>query len=98
MEENLNFVSHRIAEILGFSKLSIYSKVVLLKTFLQHFELRLCCKYLKQTLDHSAIVKLHDQDRFWFTTDMTVKILGINPIQYGEGRHYGPPKVFLMVH
>ena len=39
------FVSLGIAEILGFSKLSIYIEVILHKTFLQHFELSLCCKY-----------------------------------------------------
>ena len=33
------FVSLGIAEILGFSELSIYTEVVLLKSFLQDFEL-----------------------------------------------------------
>ena len=43
---NLIFlVSLGIAEISIFSKLSVYSEVVLLKTFLQHIELRFCCKY-----------------------------------------------------
>ena len=34
-----------IAEILGFSELSVYTEVVLLKTFPQHFELCLYYKY-----------------------------------------------------
>ena len=39
LEKNLNcFVSLGIAEFLGFSELSVYTEVVLLKTFLQHFE------------------------------------------------------------
>ena len=45
--KNLNFfVSIEIAEILGFSELSVYyTEVVLLKAFPQHFELCLYCKY-----------------------------------------------------
>ena len=40
--KNLNcFVSLGIAEILGFSGLSVYTEVFLLKTFPQHFELSL---------------------------------------------------------
>ena len=34
-----------IAEILGLSDFSVYTEVVLLKTFPQHFELCLFCKY-----------------------------------------------------
>ena len=36
------------AEISRFPKLSIYSKIVLLKTFLQHFELCFYCKYSRR--------------------------------------------------
>ena len=44
--KNLNyFVSLGIAEILGFAELSVYTKVFHLKTFPQHFELCLYCKY-----------------------------------------------------
>ena len=43
--KTLNFMSLGIAEILGFSELSVYTEVVLLKTFLQLFELCLYCKY-----------------------------------------------------
>ena len=44
--KNFNFfVSLGITEILGFSELSVYTEVVLLKTFPQHFELCLYCKY-----------------------------------------------------
>ena len=44
--KNLNFfVSLGIAEILRFSKLSVHTDVVLLKTFPQHFELCLYRKY-----------------------------------------------------
>ena len=39
------FASLGIAEILVFYEFSIYTEVVLLKTFLQHFELRLYRKY-----------------------------------------------------
>ena len=39
------FVSLGIAEFLGFSELSVYTETVLLKTFPQHFELCLYCKY-----------------------------------------------------
>ena len=39
------FVSLGIAEILGSPGLSVYTEIVLLKTFPQHFELCLCCKY-----------------------------------------------------
>ena len=38
-------VSLGIAEILGFSEFSVHTKVVLLKTFLQHLKSCLCCKY-----------------------------------------------------
>ena len=38
--EKPNFlISLGITEILGFSELSVYTEVVLLKTYLQHFEL-----------------------------------------------------------
>ena len=44
--ENMNFfVSLGIAEIFGFSELSVYTEDVLFKTFPQHFELCLHCKY-----------------------------------------------------
>ena len=44
--ENLNFfVSFEIAEIFLFSELFVYTQIVLLKTFPQHFELCLYCKY-----------------------------------------------------
>ena len=44
--ENLNlFVSLGITEILGISELSVYTEVVLLKIYSQHFELCLYCKY-----------------------------------------------------
>ena len=58
--KNLKFLSHGIDE--GFSELSVYTEVVLLKTFPQHFELCIYCnievmkfcnigdKRLKQTL------------------------------------------------
>ena len=39
------FVSLGIAKILGFSELSVYTEVVLLKTFPQHVVLYLYCKY-----------------------------------------------------
>ena len=39
------FVSLGTAEILRFSELSMFSEVVLLKTFLQHFELSFYCEY-----------------------------------------------------
>ena len=39
------FVSLRITEMVGFSELSVYTEVVLLKTYSQHFELCLYCKY-----------------------------------------------------
>ena len=43
--KNLIFLSPLgIAEILEFSELSVYTEVVLLKTFTQHFELCLYCK------------------------------------------------------
>ena len=43
--KNLNFfVSLGIAEILGFSEFPVFTEVVLLKTFQQHFELCLYCK------------------------------------------------------
>ena len=38
-------VSLGIAEMLGFSELSVYTEVALLKTFPQHFELCFHCKY-----------------------------------------------------
>ena len=45
-EKNLNFfVSLGIAKIFVFSELSVCTEVVLLKTFPQHFELCLYCKY-----------------------------------------------------
>ena len=44
--ENLNFlVSFGIAEIFAFPEFSVYSELVLLLTFPQHFELCLYCKY-----------------------------------------------------
>ena len=44
--KSLNFfVSLGIADVLGFSELPVYTDVVLLKTFPQHFELCLHCKY-----------------------------------------------------
>ena len=44
--KNINFLSLLvIAEILGLSELSGYTEGVLLKTFPQHFELCLYCKY-----------------------------------------------------
>ena len=46
LEKNLNvFVSLGIAWIFKFCELSVYTEVVLLKTFPQHFELCLYCKY-----------------------------------------------------
>ena len=38
-------VSLGITEILGFSELSVYTEVLLLKTFPEDFELWLYCKY-----------------------------------------------------
>ena len=45
LEKTLFFVSFGITEILEFSEFSVYTEVVPLKTFPEHFELYPYCKY-----------------------------------------------------
>ena len=56
------FVFLGIAEILGFSELSIYAKVVLLKTFLQHLE-------FVSTANIEEVMKFYNLGNKTFETD-----------------------------
>ena len=61
--KNLNFfVSLGIAEILRFSELSVYTEIVLLKTFPKHFEICLCWALLQ-------ILKFYNLGHKTFETD-----------------------------
>ena len=78
LRKNINFfVSLGIAEILGFSELSVYSKVVLLKTFLQHFE-----SYHVSTENIEEAMKFYNLGDKAFETDFKCTF---------EIRSFGPP-------
>ena len=63
LRKTLIFFSLGITAILGFSELSVYSKVVLLKTFPQHFEL---CLY---TANIEDVMKFYDLGHKAIETD-----------------------------
>ena len=69
--KNLNFfVSLGIAEILGFSELSVYTDVVLLKTFPQHFN-------YASTANIEEVVKLYNLGDKTFETDFSFFFLSL---------------------
>ena len=67
--EKPNFlISLGITEILGFSELSVYTEVVLLKTYLQHFELCLFTNIEK-------VMKFYNLGDKTFETDLSSSAL-----------------------
>ena len=64
--KNLNFfVSLGITEILGFSELSVYTEVALLKTFPQHFEICLPAANIEE------VIKFYNPGDKTFKTDFS---------------------------
>ena len=64
-------ISLGITEILGFSDLSVYTEVVLLKTYLQHFELCLFANIEK-------VMKFYNLGDKTFETDLSSSALSQN--------------------
>ena len=70
-EKHNFFISLGITEILGFSELSVYTEVVLLKTYLKHFELCLFANIEK-------VMKFYNLGDKTFETDLSSSALSQN--------------------
>ena len=83
MGKNFNFfVSLRITEILGFSEFSVYTEVVLLKTFPQHFA---------STANVEEVMKFYNLDDKTFETDFSLMSNHRRPEKiFNLGHFHGP--------